>query len=105
MLREDRQDILSVDQGQEQAAPAASVRVQKVVIAVATEGAWPLSHRIEARLGTPIRLWQRLDPEVGTPDLSDDEVDDTRDRISGAPGDRVLLTLDASGVAIVAFRE
>ena len=46
-----------------------------------------------------------LDPEAGTLDLSDDELDDTRDRISGVPGDRAFLTLDASGVAIVAFRE
>ena len=102
VLREDRQAIASTDQGP---APAASPPARKAVIAVATEAARPLILQIEARLGSPIRLWQRLDPEAGTPDLSDEELDDTKDRISAAPGDRVLLTLDASGVAIVPFRE
>ena len=102
VLREDQQALPST--GREM-AQAASPPTRKAVIAVATEAARPLILQIEARLGFPIRLWQRLDPGAGVPDLSDEDLDTTRDSISAAPGDRVLLTLDASGVKIVPFRE
>ena len=102
VLRQDQQALPSTGR---ETAPAPSAPVRKAVIAVATEAARPLILQIEARLGSPIRLWQRLDPDAGIPDLSDEDLDTTRDRISAAPGNRVLLTLDASGVAVVPYRE
>lgn len=77
----------------------------KTVIAVAAAAAQPLLSRLEERLGIPVRVWQRLDQEAGVPELSEEELEDARERISAAPGDRVLLTIDDSGVGIVPYRE
>ena len=107
VLKEDREAMPEADQRAPAPGPVppAPAQARKVVIAVATEAARPLITRMEARLGLPIRLWQRLDSVAGAPDLSNDELDDARDRIYAAPGDSVLLTVDTSGVTIVPFRE
>ena len=79
--------------------------VRKTVIALAAEAARPLLKRIEAQLGVPVRLWQRLDPDAEVPTLSEEELRATQERVAQAPGDRVLLTIDASGVRVVPYRE
>ena len=79
--------------------------VRKRVIALAPEEALPLVRRLESHLGYPVSLWRRLDPQAGVPDLTDEELEATRERIAQAPGDRVLLTIDASGVHLVPFDE
>ena len=100
--KEDRQEL---ETASPEPAPEIPVQPRKLVIAVATQAAQPLISQIEARLGFPIRVWQRLDPEAGEPQLNDEQLDATRDRISAAPGDRVLITLDANGVGVVPFKE
>jgi hypothetical protein len=37
--------------------------------------------------------------------LTEEQVDGISRRIADAPGDRVLLTLDASGITVVPYRE
>jgi len=100
VLREDRRAIPAVEE-----PSAVPLPVRKAVIALATEAAQPLLRRLEAQLGIPVRLWQRLDPDAEVPTLSDEELRVTQERIAEAPGDRVLLTIDASGVRVVPYRE
>ena len=102
VLKEDRDATPKVNRTPTGQSPAPA---RKVVTAAATEAAGPLIRRIEARLGSPIRIWRRLDSDAGGLDLSDDELDRVTGRITAAPGDRVLLILDASGVTIVPFKE
>ena len=100
VLREDRR-ALPVPQE----PSTGKLPVRKAVIAVATEAARPLLKRIEAQLGVPVRFWQRLDPDAEVPTLSEEELRATQERVAQAPGDRVLLTIDASGVWVVPYRE
>ena len=100
VLREDRRAMPVPE------APATgALPVRKAVIALATEAARPLVRRLEAQLGIPVRLWQRLDPDAEVPTLTDEDLRVTQERIAEAPGDRVLLTIDASGVRVVPYRE
>jgi len=50
-------------------------------------------------------MWQRLDTAGMIPDLTDEELDDARRRIGDAPGERILLTMDASGINVAPYRE
>lgn len=100
VLREDRGAIPELKE-----PPIPTPPVGKAVIALATEAARPLLRRMEAQLGVPIRLWQWLDPYDQIPTLSDEELAETRERIAQAPGDRVLLTIDAFGVRVLPYRE
>jgi len=56
-------------------------------------------------LGINVRLWQTLDPDAEVPTVTDEELRAIHERIAEAPGDRVLLTIDASGVRVVPYRE
>ncbi|PKB83282.1 MAG: hypothetical protein BZY88_02195 [SAR202 cluster bacterium Io17-Chloro-G9] len=100
VLREDRGTIPETGRATIPALP-----VGKAVIALASEAAQPLLLRMEAQLGVPVRLWRRLDSDDQVPTLSDEELAATRERIAHAPGDRVLLTIDASGMRVVPYRE
>ena len=100
VLQEDRRAVPAAEE-----APAVAPRVRKVVIALASEAAQPFVRQLEARLGIPIRFWQRLDPDVGAPAGTEEELSETQGRIAEAPGDRILLTVDASGVRVVPYRE
>ncbi len=102
VLKEDQR--MFPEEEPERPQPAQAVP-GKTVIAVAAAAAQPLLSRLEERLGIPVRVWQRLDQEAGVPELSEEELEDARERISAAPGDRVLLTIDASGVGVVPYRE
>ncbi|MDP6495140.1 MAG: hypothetical protein QGI09_06945, partial [Dehalococcoidia bacterium] len=86
-------------------APAAVRRVQKAVIALASEAARPLVQGLEARLGMPIRLWQRLDSEVGAPAVSKKNLDLAQRLIAESPGDRVLLIIDTSDIRVIPYRD
>ena len=100
VLGEDRRAMPALEE------PAAgALPVRKAVTALATEAAQPLLRRMEAQLGVPVRLWQRLEPDTEVPSLTDEELRATRQRVAEAPGDRVLLTIDASGVRVVPYRE
>jgi len=100
VLREDRRAMPALE-----APSTGAVPVRKAVIALATEAARPLVRRLEAQIGIPFRLWQLLDPDAEVPTMTDEELRVTQERIAEAPGDRVLLTIDASGVRVVPYRE
>ena len=100
VLGEDRRAVPA----QEKPSPE-DLPVRKTVIALATEEALPLLRRLEARLGAPLRSWHRLDQDIDVPTLTDEELTAIRERIAEAPGDRVLLTIDSSGVQVVPYRE
>ena len=100
-----KEDQEALQEAGPEPAPTTPVQPRKLVVAVATQAAQPLISQIELRLGYPVRVWQRLDPEAGAPQLNDDQLDATRDRITAAPGEQVLITLDASGVNVVPYRE
>ena len=100
VLGEDRRAMPAPEEPAAEALP-----VRKAVTALATESAQPLLRRMEAQLGVPVRLWQRLDPDTEVPSLTDEELRATRERIAEAPSDRVLLTIDASGIRVVPYRE
>ena len=100
VLGEDRRAMPALEEPSTGTPP-----VQKALIALATEAARPLVRRMEAQFGIPIRLWQWLDPGTEVPTLTDEELRATQQRIAQAPGDRVLLTIDASGVRVVPYRE
>jgi hypothetical protein len=72
---------------------------------MATEAAQPLVRRLEAQLSINVRLWQTLDHDAEVPTLTDEDLRAIQERIAEAPGDRVLLTIDASGVSVVPYRE
>ena len=100
VLQEDRRAVPSVEE-----LPVTPPPVRKVVIVLATEAAEPLVEQLESRLGYPIQLWRRLDIEAGAPAITEEEISITQQRIAQAPGDRVLLTIDASGVQVVPYEE
>lgn len=98
VLQEDRHALPTTE------APTAVRRVQKVVIALASEAAQPFMDGLEARLGTSIRRWQRLDPDVGAPAVTEENLTLVEGLIAEAPGDSVLLDVDASGVRVIPYR-
>lgn len=79
--------------------------VVKAIISLASEAAQPQVRQLEARLGYSIRRWQRLDSPSGAPSLSEDELNAIGERIAQAPGNRVLLSIDASGVRVIPYQE
>ena len=99
VLREDRQALAGLEK-----VPTHAPRAPKVVIALSSEAAQPLIKRLELVLGYPITRWRRLGPEVGAPTLTDEDVNATQERITSAPGDRVLITFDASGIQVLPYQ-
>jgi len=100
ILREDRSALPAAEE-----PPGGAIPVRKAVIAMATEAAQPLVRRLEAQLSINVRLWQTLDHDAEVPTLTDEDLRAIQERIAEAPGDRVLLTIDASGVSVVPYRE
>ena len=100
VLGEDRRAAPALEKPSTEVPP-----VRKAVIALATEAARPLVRRLEAEFGVALSQWHWADPDAGVPTLADDELRATRQRIVEAPGDRVLLIIDASGVRVVPYRE
>ena len=100
VLQEDRRALADapVETGDE-------IRAPKYVIALVPGAAQPVIRRLEEKLGTAIRTWQRLDTEGMIPNLTDEDLDDARRRIGDAPGERILLTMDASGINVAPYRE
>ena len=100
VLQEDRQAMPATEE-----APTVVRQVQKVVIALASEASRPFVRGLEARLGIPIRLWHRLDTDVGAPTVTEEGLNLAQRLIAEGPGDRILLIIDASDIRAIPFRE
>ena len=100
VLQEDRRAL-----GDTQDVAPEEPRILKNVIAVAPAAAQTVISRLEAHLGSPIRLWQRLDDGEAVPSMTEEQLAAVCLQIAGAPGGRILLTLDASGITVVPYRE
>ncbi len=99
VLQEDRRVLAPL----EAAAPPTIAR--KRVTILAPEQALPLVRRLESELGYPVSLWRRLDGDIGVPSLTDEELRQVQESIAQAPGQQVLLTVDASGLHVVPYSE
>ncbi|MSQ16340.1 MAG: hypothetical protein EXR54_02040 [Dehalococcoidia bacterium] len=99
VLQEDRWEA---PVNEEPAAPAISTT--KGITALASEPAQALVQQLQSCLGVNILVWRRLDGGE-PPNLTEVELDAVRQRIIETPGDRVLLTIDASGVQVIPYRE
>ena len=80
-----------------EAAPAA---VAKQVTAVAGPRAAALVDAIAAAAGTDVTTWARQD-DAGAPQLDATAIEAIAERIRAAPGERVLLVIDADGVQVI----
>ncbi len=78
---------------------------RKTVVALISEAGLPFVRALETRLGYPVRRWVRADSGAGAPQVTDEALAEAERRIAEAEGDRVLLTVDASGVEALAYRE
>ena len=78
-------------------APAA---VAKQVTVAAGPRAAALVDAIAAAIGTRVTTWGRRD-DAGAPELDAQAIEAIAERIRAAPGDRVLLVIDADGVQVV----
>ncbi len=68
------------------------------------EGGSAFVAQLEAALGGKARVLRRLDPEVGTPELSANDLQGLERRVAEAAGSRVLLVADATGVHVYSYR-
>jgi len=96
ILQEDRQ--ATGEPGVGAAAPRKSVTV------LIPEGGSAFIAQLEAVLGGKARVLRRLDPDVGTPELSADDLQGLERRVTEAAGSRVLLVADATGVQVYSYR-
>ena len=78
-------------------APAA---VAKQVTAAAGPRAATLVSAIAAAIGTGVTTWARQD-DAGAPELDAPAIEAVAERIRAAPGERVLLVIDADGVQVI----
>jgi hypothetical protein len=96
ILREDREVI-----GEPAARPPISRK--SVTVLIPDNGGSFLAH-LETVLSRKARVLRRLDPDVGVPELSPDDVQGLERRIAEAAGSRVLLVADATGVRVYSYR-
>ena len=94
VLKEDRE----IEAATEASEPTA--RIHKLVTAVAPSGARAVIDRIEAKAGIRFTVWERRD-DAGVPMVTDERVNAIVSGIADAPGQRVLLLIDASGVHLI----
>ena len=85
---------------EEEPAPPASERAPKQITAAAPAGAESIVNAIAARIGASVAVWRRQD-DARPPELTAQQLDDIAARVQSAPGDRVLLVLDADGVQVI----
>ena len=84
----------------EEPATAASERAPKQITAAAPAGAESIVNAIAERIGASVAVWRRQD-DARPPELTPQQLDDIAARVQSAPGDRVLLVLDADGVQVI----
>jgi len=77
---------------------------RKSVTLLISEGGGPLVHRLEAALKGKVRVLLRVDPDVGLPELSTEDLQNLERRIAEAAGSRILLVAEATGVQVYSYR-
>ncbi len=102
VLREDHRAAIAIPRVAEAPQPA---RVHKQVIALAPAEARQWVSSLEARLGYRIDVWKRLGATEGVFTPTDEDLAATVERIEQAPSDRVLLTIESSGVHVIPFED
>jgi hypothetical protein len=97
--------VLQEDRKAAEAAPLAArpAPAKSVTLLIAAEGR-AYATRLEAVLGTRVRVLDRTDPGVGVPKLTDEDSERLKQRIADAPGGQVLLVADTSGVQVYSYR-
>jgi hypothetical protein len=98
VLKEDRAAGEEIEPEAAPLVPAAGP--PKQVTAAAPSSASTLIDAIASRLGTRVTVWERLD-RSSAPDLTGRELDLIVARIQAAPGEQVLLVIDAEGVQVI----
>ncbi|OGO51335.1 MAG: hypothetical protein A2148_10540 [Chloroflexi bacterium RBG_16_68_14] len=94
-----------IQEDQRAAVPVAPrPAARKAVTLLIAEDGRVLVGQLEAVLGAKVRVLQRADPGVGLPALSAEDIQRLEQRISEAPGGRVLLVADATGVEVYSYR-
>ena len=83
--------------------PERPAAAKSVTLLIAEDGR-AIVGRLEEALGVKVRVLQRADPDIGLPALTDEDVARLNRRIAEAPGGRVLLVADASGVEVYSYR-
>ena len=80
-------------------------KVLKHITALIPDSDQPAIRRLEEGLGYAIRTWKRLDGAETIGGLTEEELDNARRRIADAPGDQILVSIDASGITVVPYRD
>ena len=79
----------------------AVARPRRKSVTVAASAADPV-RRIEARLGYRVRWWRTADA-AEAPDLTEPNVDRLAEQVNAAPGDNVLVIVDAFGARVLPY--
>jgi hypothetical protein len=87
--------------GESAAGPATR---HKSVTVLIPEGGGSFLAGLETVLREKPRVLCRLDPDIGMPELSANDLRSVERRIREAPGDRVLLVAEATGVRVYSYR-
>lgn len=95
-LREDRRAV--------EGASARPSTLRKSVTVLIPEGGGPFLAGLETVLREKPRVLCRLDPDIGVPELSADDLRSVERRVAEAAGARVLLVADATGVQVYSYR-
>jgi len=85
-------------------APATAPAARRSVTLLVAEGGHRLVEQLEAALGARVHVLRRADAGAGLPELSPEALQFINRRIAEAPGNRVLLVADASGVQVYSYR-
>jgi hypothetical protein len=98
VLQEDRQALAEAAP-----VPRAAPRRKSVAVLI-PEGGGALVRQIEAQIKQSVRVLDRLDVGAKLPELSAEELERLDQRVTAAPGERVLLVVDAGGVQVYSYR-
>jgi len=83
--------------------PKRPAAAKSITLLIAEDGR-AVVDRLEEALGVKVRVLQRADRDVGLPALTDEDIAALDRRIGEAPGGRVLLVADATGVKVYSYR-
>ena len=95
---------LIIRQDWETAPPAPKAAEAKAVTLLIREEGQALVKQLENALGVRVRVLQRADLDETPPALTPEDIEQLRRRVTEAPGGRVLIVADTSGVNVYSYR-